>query len=104
MVNAKCRNEKLWLHDRGFLTYYYGTTGATAVVVGLEPAKHHMKSKRQKNTLAKGYLLTHYRIQRQIGGGGFSLVYLAIDEKSGELLRELEARWKQPDPRADLEW
>jgi DnaJ-class molecular chaperone len=28
----------------------------------------------------------------------------AIDEKSGELLRELESRWKQPDPRADLEW
>jgi len=27
-----------------------------------------------------------------------------IDEKSGELLRELDSRWKQPDPRADLEW
>lgn len=27
-----------------------------------------------------------------------------IDEKSGELLRELESLWKQPDPRADLEW
>ncbi len=27
-----------------------------------------------------------------------------IDEKSGELLRELESRWNQPDPRTDLEW
>jgi DnaJ-class molecular chaperone len=27
-----------------------------------------------------------------------------IDEQSGKLLRELDARWKQADPREDLEW
>ena len=43
-----------------------------------------MKFKRQKNTLPKGYLLTHYRIEKPIGGGGFSYVYLATDEKTGE--------------------
>lgn len=30
MVNAKGRNEKHRLHERVFLTYYYGTTGAIA--------------------------------------------------------------------------
>ncbi|MEK7666836.1 MAG: serine/threonine protein kinase, partial [Pseudomonadota bacterium] len=43
-----------------------------------------MKFKRQKNTLPKGYLLTHYRIEKPIGGGGFSYVYLATDEKTGD--------------------
>lgn len=44
-----------------------------------------MKFRRQKkNTLPKGYLLTHYRIEKPIGGGGFSYVYLATDEKTGE--------------------
>ncbi len=33
--------------------------------------------KRSKNTLGKGYLLNGYRIEKAIGGGGFSLVYLA---------------------------
>jgi len=43
-----------------------------------------MKLKRQKNSLPKGHLLQHYRIERTIGGGGFSIVYLGIDEKDGE--------------------
>lgn len=43
-----------------------------------------MKVKRQKNSLPKGHLLQHYRVERTIGGGGFSIVYLAIDEKTGE--------------------
>jgi serine/threonine protein kinase len=44
-----------------------------------------MKFKRQKhNTLPKGYLLNHYRIEKPIGGGGFSIVYLATDDKSGD--------------------
>ncbi len=43
-----------------------------------------MKVKRQKNSLPKGHLLQHYRIERTIGGGGFSIVYLAVDEKTGE--------------------
>ena len=33
--------------------------------------------KRFKNTLGKGYTLNGYRIEKAIGGGGFSLVYLA---------------------------
>lgn len=33
--------------------------------------------KRFKNTLARGYVLNGYRIEKTIGGGGFSLVYLA---------------------------
>ncbi len=33
--------------------------------------------KRYKNTLGKGYILNGYRIEKTIGGGGFSLVYLA---------------------------
>ena len=86
MVNASHRNEKLWLHDTRFLTYYYGRTGAQAGLAIWRQSRNAlpMKLKRHKNTLAKGYLLTHYRIQRHIGGGGFSLVYLAIDEKNGE--------------------
>jgi serine/threonine protein kinase len=43
-----------------------------------------MKVKKQKNTLPKGYQLTHYRIEKYIGGGGFSYVYLATDEKTGD--------------------
>ena len=43
-----------------------------------------MKFKRPKNTLPKGQMLSHYRIEKPIGGGGFSIVYLAIDEKTGE--------------------
>jgi serine/threonine protein kinase len=44
-----------------------------------------MKLKRQKkDNLPKGYLLNHYRIERPIGGGGFSVVYLATDEKTGD--------------------
>jgi len=43
-----------------------------------------MKVKRQKNSLPKGHVLQHYRIERTIGGGGFSIVYLATDEKSGD--------------------
>jgi len=27
-----------------------------------------------------------------------------IDEESAELIRQLDARWKQPDPRAELHW
>ena len=48
----------------------------------LRAPKYGMK--RQKNTLPKGYLLTHYRILRHISSGGFSIVYLATDEKNGE--------------------
>ena len=33
--------------------------------------------RRYKNSLAKGQLLNGYRIEKAIGGGGFSLVYLA---------------------------
>jgi len=43
-----------------------------------------MSTKRHKNTLPKGYELNQYRIERPMGGGGFSLVYLALDEKTGE--------------------
>jgi serine/threonine protein kinase len=43
-----------------------------------------MKFRRPKFTLPKGQLLNHYRIEKPIGGGGFSIVYLAVDEKSGE--------------------
>lgn len=43
-----------------------------------------MKPKRQKNSLPKGHLLQHYRLEKAIGGGGFSIVYLATDEKTGE--------------------
>jgi serine/threonine protein kinase len=43
-----------------------------------------MKLRRQKNTLPKGHLLNHYRIDKLIGGGGFSFVYLALDDKTGE--------------------
>ena len=43
-----------------------------------------MKFRRPKNTLPKGQMLSHYRIEKPIGGGGFSIVYLAIDEKTGE--------------------
>lgn len=38
----------------------------------------------KKNNLPKGYSLSHYRIEKPIGGGGFSVVYLATDEKTGE--------------------
>jgi len=44
-----------------------------------------MKLKRQKkSTLPKGHALSHYRIDKAIGGGGFSYVYLALDEKTTE--------------------
>ena len=43
-----------------------------------------MKFRRPKNTLPKGEMLSHYRIEKPIGGGGFSIVYLAVDEKTGE--------------------
>ena len=43
-----------------------------------------MKFRRTKNTLPKGQSLNHYHIEKPIGGGGFSIVYLATDEKSGE--------------------
>lgn len=43
-----------------------------------------MKPKRPKNTLPKDTPLQHYRIEKPIGGGGFSIVYLATDEKTGE--------------------
>jgi len=43
-----------------------------------------MSVKRNKNALNKGQALTHYRIEKPIGGGGFSIVYLAVDEKTGE--------------------
>jgi serine/threonine protein kinase len=43
-----------------------------------------MKPKRPKDALPANYLLSHYRIDKPIGGGGFSVVYLARDEKSGE--------------------
>lgn len=43
-----------------------------------------MKFRRPKNTLPKGQMLNHYRIEKPIGGGGFSIVYLASDEKTGE--------------------
>ena len=33
------------------------------------------------NALAAGYLLHHYRITKTLGGGGFSIVYLADDTK-----------------------
>ena len=43
-----------------------------------------MKFKRQKkNTLPKGYLLTHYRIEKPIGGGGFSFACLPIADIKG---------------------
>ena len=44
-----------------------------------------MKLKRQKKQhLPKGHALSHYRIDKAIGGGGFSYVYLALDEKTTE--------------------
>lgn len=43
-----------------------------------------MKPKRQKHALPKGYTLSHYRIEKAMSGGGFSVVYLANDEKTGE--------------------
>jgi len=43
-----------------------------------------MKFRRPKNTLPNGQMLNHYRIEKPIGGGGFSIVYLAVDEKTGE--------------------
>jgi len=35
-----------------------------------------------KNALPKGYTLKHYRIEKILGGGGFSVVYLAHDTAS----------------------
>jgi len=43
-----------------------------------------MKFRRPKNTLPNGQMLNHYRVEKPIGGGGFSIVYLAVDEKTGE--------------------
>lgn len=43
-----------------------------------------MKFRRPKNTLPKGQMVSHYRIEKPIGGGGFSIVYLAVDEKTGD--------------------
>ncbi len=39
--------------------------------------------KRLENTLGKGYILNRYRIEKAIGGGGFSLVYLATFLEDG---------------------
>ncbi len=40
--------------------------------------------KRFKNTLSKGSILNGYRIDKTIGGGGFSLVYLATNIEDNE--------------------
>jgi serine/threonine protein kinase len=37
-----------------------------------------------ENALPKGYLLHTNRIERTIGGGGFSIVYLAIDKRTNQ--------------------
>lgn len=39
-----------------------------------------------KHALARGCLLNGYRIEKSLGGGGFSLVYLATDTNSNELV------------------
>jgi serine/threonine protein kinase len=39
---------------------------------------------RARDTLPPGTLIDCYRIERTIGKGGFSLIYLAVDEESGD--------------------
>ena len=36
------------------------------------------------NALTEGYMLHHYRIAKTIGGGGFSIVYLARNTRNGQ--------------------
>lgn len=60
-----------------------------------------MKFKRQTNTLPKGHLLNRYRIEKPIGGGGFAIVYLATDEKTGEYVAIKEYLPSSQAQRAD---
>ncbi|MCG6862592.1 MAG: serine/threonine protein kinase [Chromatiaceae bacterium] len=39
---------------------------------------------RSRNTLPAGTTIANYRIGRAIGKGGFSLIYLAVDEETGD--------------------
>jgi hypothetical protein len=40
--------------------------------------------KRNKHALPNGHEFSHYRVEKTIGGGGFSIVYLATDKDNGE--------------------
>ncbi|MDH4133965.1 MAG: serine/threonine protein kinase [Gammaproteobacteria bacterium] len=43
-----------------------------------------MQKRHKQQALPRGTLVSHYRIDKPIGGGGFSIVYLAFDEKNGD--------------------